>query len=101
MVKDKLTELMLERNINKAQLAKGAEIPYTTIDGLLKKDSENVKLQTLKKIAKYFDCTIDYLVNDEPNDKRDVVHSNIFNGLDTNEIEMIIEIINVIKRHKE
>lgn len=65
---EKVEMLMNERNINNAQLAKGADIPYTTVDGFFKKGMDNVKLTTLKKLAKYFDCTLDYLVDDEVTD---------------------------------
>lgn len=65
MLKDKLLELMEEKGINKSELSKGADIPYTTIDGLFKKNSENIKLPTLKKLAAYFNCSMDYLADDE------------------------------------
>ena len=64
MLKEKLLELMEEKGINKSELSRGADIPYTTIDGLFKKNAENVKLPTLKKLASYFNCTLDYLVDD-------------------------------------
>ena len=64
MLKDKLQKLMDERGINKAELSKGADIPYTTIDGLFKKNSENIKLPTLKKLSAYFNCSMDYLADD-------------------------------------
>ena len=38
---DKLDFLMLDRNINKAELARESGVPYTTIDGFYKKGSEN------------------------------------------------------------
>lgn len=71
---DKLEMLMKEQNINKAQLSKNADIPYTTVDGFFKKGMDNVKLPTLKKLAKYFNCSLDYLVDDEIN-----VENNEFN----------------------
>lgn len=55
---------MEEKRINKSELSRGSDIPYTTIDGLFKKNAENVKLPTLKKLASYFNCTLDYLVDD-------------------------------------
>lgn len=62
---DKLEYLMEEKGINNAQLSKGADIPYTTVDGFFKKGMENVKLPTLRKLANYFGCSLDYLVDDE------------------------------------
>ena len=61
---DKLNYLMDKKHINKATLAKESGIPYTTIDGFYKKGSENIKLSTLKKLADYFNCSLDYLVDE-------------------------------------
>lgn len=62
---DKLDILMNERNMNKADLARESGVPYTTIDGFYKKGSDNAKLSTLKKLCKYFGCTLDYLAADD------------------------------------
>jgi DNA-binding Xre family transcriptional regulator len=61
---DKLDILMKEKNINKAELARESGVPYTTIDGFYKKGSENAKLSTLKKLCTYFECSLDYLADD-------------------------------------
>ena len=61
----KLDKLMQERNINKNQLSKESGIPYTTIDGFYKKGTDNIKLSTLKKLASYFGCSLDYLADDD------------------------------------
>lgn len=61
---DKLDYLMEERHINKSQLSKESGVPYTTIDGFYKKGTENIKLSTLKKLAAYFNCSLDYLADD-------------------------------------
>ena len=66
---DKLDLLMKERNINKADLARESGVPYTTIDGFYKKGSENAKLSTLKKLCTYFNCTWDYLADDDVGDQ--------------------------------
>lgn len=60
----KLDMLMKERNISKADLSRESGIPYTTIDGIYKKGSENTKLSTLKKLCCYFDCTLDFLTDE-------------------------------------
>lgn len=62
---DKLDLLMKEKNINKAKLARESGVPYTTIDGFYKKGSDNVKLSTLKKLCNYFNCSLDYLADDD------------------------------------
>lgn len=61
---DKLNSLMDKKHINKAILAKESGIPYTTIDGFYKKGTDNIKLSTLRKLADYFDCSLDYLVDE-------------------------------------
>ena len=65
---DKLDMLMAKNKINKSILSREADIPYTTIDGFYKKGTDNIKLSTLKKIARYFNCSLDYLVDDDRND---------------------------------
>lgn len=62
---DKLDLLMKEKNINKAELARESGVPYTTIDGFYKKGSENAKLSTLKKLCSYFNCSLDFLADDD------------------------------------
>lgn len=62
---DKLNMLMEDRNLKRSDLSRGSGLSYTTIDGLYKKGFDNMKLQTLKAIADYFEVSIDYLVNDD------------------------------------
>lgn len=62
---DKLNMLMEAKNLKRSDLSRGSGLSYTTIDGLYKKGFDNMKLQTLKAIADYFEVSIDYLVNDD------------------------------------
>lgn len=62
---DKLDALMAEKGINKSILSKEAGIPYTTIAGFYSKGTDNAKLSTLKKLSAYFNCSIDFLADDE------------------------------------
>ncbi|MDR2606422.1 MAG: helix-turn-helix domain-containing protein [Oscillospiraceae bacterium] len=62
-----LNHLLNEKEISKAELSRRAEIPYTTIDGWYKKSAEGVRLDTLQKLATFFDVSIDYLVNGKTN----------------------------------
>lgn len=66
---EKLILLMNERELSKADVSKGADIPYTTFDGIFKKGHENLKLPTLKKLAAYFDVSMEYLSNDDVTDR--------------------------------
>ncbi|HBV87001.1 MAG TPA: hypothetical protein DEF42_10205 [Desulfosporosinus sp.] len=67
---EKIEMMMKERDLNKSDVAKGAGIPYTTLDGLFKKGFENVRFPTLKKLAQFFDVSMEYLSN-ENEDNRD------------------------------
>lgn len=61
----RLDELMERKGINRAQLSRETGIPYTTINSFYHKGYENVRLSTLKKLAEYFNCSLDYLIDDE------------------------------------
>lgn len=65
---EKLDSLMNKYGLNKRTLSQKSEIPYTTIDGWYKKGYEGLKLTTLRKLADYFNITLDYLVLDEISD---------------------------------
>lgn len=85
---DKLDELMKEKHINKSTLSKEADIPYTTIDGFYKKGSDNIKLSTLKKISTYFNCTLDYLVDDDSQTNEQRLLAAHFDGKEYTEDEL-------------
>lgn len=61
---EKLDILLKSNKMNKNMLSKETGIPYTTIDSFYKKGADNIKLSNLKKIADYFDVSLDYLVDD-------------------------------------
>lgn len=63
-ITDKLDYLMAKNNMNKNILSKETGIPYTTIDGFYKKGTDNIKLSTLKKLAEYFNLTLDEIADD-------------------------------------
>ena len=70
-LKDKLWDLIESGNVTRAELSRATGIPYTTIDGILKRDSlNNVKLPTLQALAQYFNVSLDYLIIDEITDKK-------------------------------
>lgn len=94
---DKLDMLMAKNKINKSILSREADIPYTTIDGFYKKGTDNIKLSTLKKIARYFNCSLDYLVNDDRNDNISTLAAHFENDEYTedelNEIKQFAEFV--------
>ena len=94
---DKLDMLMAKNKINKSILSREADIPYTTIDGFYKKGTNNIKLSTLKKIARYFNCSLDYLVDDDRNDNISTLAAHFENDEYTedelNEIKQFAEFV--------
>ena len=61
---EKLELLMNEHGLSKAELSRQARIPYTTIDGFWKRGTDNLQRSSLLKLAKCFNCTLDYLADD-------------------------------------
>ena len=62
---DKLNYLMKSKGLSRMGLAKKSGVPYTTIVNFYEKGTENVKLSTLKKLADFFNCSLDYLVDED------------------------------------
>ena len=61
---EKLDQLMEQRGINRKALSAESGIPYTTLMSLYDKGYENIKLSTLRALARYFNVTMDYLADD-------------------------------------
>lgn len=63
---ENLEQLMYENNIKNINvLSKESNIPYTTLKNFYSRGTDNVGLSTLKKIAEFFNVTLDYLVYGE------------------------------------
>lgn len=91
-LREKLEYLMKQRNLTKADLSRETGIPYTTIDGILKRnDFEKIKLSTLFPLKDYFNVTLDYLMLDEITD----VNYGKSRGFEVNYEEM-----NLIKKYR-
>lgn len=99
---DKLDILMKQKNINKAELARESGIPYTTIDGLYKKGSENAKLSTLKKLCTYFDCSLDFLADDNLSEEPQTIAAH-FDGdeFTEDELEEIKQFAEFVKNRRK
>jgi len=65
---EKLDFLMDRYSLNKRTLSINSDIPYTTIDNWYKRGYEGLKLPTLRKLAEYFNTTLDYWILDEITD---------------------------------
>lgn len=62
MFLDNLKILMEKRDLNNFTLSKQSGIPYTTIDGLFRRNEANVKLTTVLKLCDFFNVSVDFLV---------------------------------------
>ena len=65
---DKLDYLMAKYNLNKRSFSQASGIPYTTVVNFYKKGYDHIKLDTLRKVADYFNTTLDYLIRDDITD---------------------------------
>lgn len=65
---EKLDFLMHRFDLTKTTLSQKSGIPYTTIDAWYKKGYEGLKLTTLRKLAQYFNTSLDYWCEDEITD---------------------------------
>ncbi len=65
--RQKLDYFMKDNSINNLnQLALKCDIPYTTLrDCYEKNNADNSRMLTIRKLAKYMNCTTDYLAYDE------------------------------------
>ena len=64
---DKIDKFMKDNNYKDLKkLALDANIPYTTLkDFYDKKSADNSRLSTIRKLAKFMGCSMDYLAYDE------------------------------------
>ncbi|EGT3815320.1 XRE family transcriptional regulator [Clostridioides difficile] len=101
---EKIDKLLNSKNITKSQLSKESGIPYTTISGFYVKGTDNVKLSTLKKLADYFQCSLDYLVYDDVGLNENIVFNgyiNMFAKLNREEKELTYKAIRILYKNKE
>ena len=69
----KVTELLKSQHMTKAELAKAAGIPYTTLDSMLKRDSDSARLASVFKIAEHLGVTVEELVFDTAPEDRGII----------------------------
>lgn len=58
-----LEQKMIEKNLNRSQLARGMGVAPSTVNSWFNRSAENITLKTLKKLAAFLDCSIDRLCN--------------------------------------
>ncbi len=65
----KVTRLLKENGMTKASLAKASGIPYTTLDSMLKRETDTARLTSVFRIAKALGTSVEALVFDEEGEK--------------------------------
>lgn len=57
---------MIEKNINRSELARACGLSTSTVNSWWNRSCENISLQTLMKLSKYFNVSLEALVNEPP-----------------------------------
>lgn len=86
---------------SKMQLAKAANIPYSTLTSLYNKDFKKAKLPTIKAICSVFGVTLDYLCRDEITDPNYGLSSLSSSDLSEDETNLIEDYRNLNDEGKE
>lgn len=58
----RLDEILNERKISRRKLCENAQIPYNTLNSMIKRQSQTISLEIVCKIADYLDISSDYLL---------------------------------------
>ena len=64
---DRIDLKLKELGANRKKMCSDLSIPYSTLTSFYQNHSGNMTLSTIKKIADYLGCSMDYLVNGEGN----------------------------------
>ncbi|MDP4158173.1 MAG: helix-turn-helix domain-containing protein [Bacillota bacterium] len=54
-------KLVDEKKVKISDIARDTEMPYTTVDSIIKKKLKDIKFESAVKLADYFGVTVDYL----------------------------------------
>ena len=97
---DKLEHLMERNEIkNLHELSIKSKIPYSTLRGFYTKGTDNIKLPTLKSLARYFNCSIDYLADDDINEIKPYGENSIDNDIDN--LQKTLKEYNLLNENEE
>lgn len=78
---EKLDYLKNREKLNNNTLSQKTGIPYTTIDSFYKKGYKNMKFETLEKLSRFFNVSLDYLMNDDIADEKYGINSDEVNNV--------------------
>lgn len=79
----KVRDLLSSSNQKTSVISKETGIPYTTLDSILKQNTKDIKFDTITKLAKYFNVTLDYFYEeiDEAVEMRNREVLTLYNSL--------------------
>jgi DNA-binding Xre family transcriptional regulator len=61
-----LERLMASKNMNRSEVARACGLSTSTVNSWWNRGCDNISLQTLLKLSKSFNCSIEELVHGEP-----------------------------------
>lgn len=99
---DILRELAEERNLTQKQLATEMGIPASTIGGYFQGVSEP-DLDVVKRLAEYFDCTVDYMLGLKSKvvlDRSEDELLRVFRSIPAEQRSLFIELGKTMARHQ-
>ena len=76
-VKEFLEEKLKQEKIDRKYLAEVTNIPYTTVSRIMRAEANrefNPEIDTILKIAKYFNCTMDEVIKRKVQEKYRIIH---------------------------
>ena len=80
-----LERLMYLQNMNRSELARACGLSTSTVNSWWNRGCDNISLQTLLKLSKCFDCTLEELIHGTP------THTFVFttNEYSADELQLI------------
>jgi transcriptional regulator with XRE-family HTH domain len=101
---DRVNLKLKEHGMSRKELADKIGISYNTINGLYKRRSTRIRLSVVKKIADALNTSADFLATgNEINDVEDTRILDIYNSLDLNDKNELINYANYLinKKNKD
>lgn len=69
MIKNKLSEIMGRKRINKAELSRHTGISYSSVKNLYYDRTKGIEYETLNKLCNYLECTPNDILEFTPDKK--------------------------------
>lgn len=94
---DKLKQLMEEKNISAYKLGKDTGISFGTFSSFKKNKNTNPQKETLNKLSKYFNVSVDFLLDktDDREIKKNIDENNVNEQQEEYKQEQQTEIYNI------